>query len=318
MSQHDFDFTTADGNTGITVRAGMNAMAQALASCSSGAAEPSTMCAYQFWADTTSGYMKQRNAANNAWLTRWQLSVGQLAALAGATFTGLVNLAAGADIASAATVDLTAATGNFPRITGTTPTSAVTMNSGQLMLVVADGAWPLTYHATTNKISTGGIDYTCTAGDVILYYKDLSGVVHGVIFSDERLASGRIKFPATKNASTDANTLDDYEEGTWSPTLTNFGGTGITASGSYIKIGRLVSWIVVISGTNVVSTANSSYFDLPFTASSSALAGHCVAANSSTESFGVGIGAGSGATTQTPGWSANNRIIVSGSYIATS
>lgn len=182
MSQHDFDFTTADGNTGPTFRAGMNAMAQALATCSSGATEPSTMYAYQFWADTTSGYMKQRNAANNAWLTKWQLSAGQLAALAGATFTGLVNLAAGANIASAATIDLTAATGNSPRITGTTPTSAVTMNAGQKMTVVADGAWPLTYNATTNKINTGGKDYTCTAGDNILFRKDLSGVVHGIIF----------------------------------------------------------------------------------------------------------------------------------------
>lgn len=182
MSQNDFDLTTADANTGPTVRAGMNAMAQALASCSSGATEPSTMYAYMFWADTTSGYMKERNAANNAWLVRWQLSVGQLAALAEATYTGLVNLAAGADIASAATIDLTAATGNSPRIIGTTPTSAVTMNTGQQMIVVADGAWPLTYHATTNKLNTGAA-YTCTAGDVIFYYKDNSGIVHGQILS---------------------------------------------------------------------------------------------------------------------------------------
>ena len=191
MSQHDFDFTTADGNTGPTVRAGMNAMAQALASCSSGAAEPSTMYAYQFWADTTSGYMKQRNAANTAWLTRWQLSVGQLAALAGATFTGLVNLAAGADIASAATIDLTEATGNCSRITGTTPTSAVTMNTGQWELVVADGAWPLTYDATTNKLNTGA-SYTCKAGDVIFYHKDSSGVVHGEISRPTGVAAGNV------------------------------------------------------------------------------------------------------------------------------
>ena len=75
MSQHDFNLTTADANTGPTVRAGINAMAQALASCSSGATEPSTTYAYQLWADTTSGYMKQRNAANTAWLNRGQLAV---------------------------------------------------------------------------------------------------------------------------------------------------------------------------------------------------------------------------------------------------
>ena len=33
-------------------------------------------------------------------------------------------------------------------------------------------------------------------------------------------ASGAgITFPATQSASTDANTLDDYEEGTWTPTI---------------------------------------------------------------------------------------------------
>lgn len=102
------------------------------------------------------------------------------APLSGGTFTGLVNLAAGADIASDTTVDLTAATGNFPRITGTTPTSAVTMNTGQPMTVIADAAWPLIYHATTNKLSTGE-DYTCAPGDKITYIKDNSGVVHGII-----------------------------------------------------------------------------------------------------------------------------------------
>lgn len=102
------------------------------------------------------------------------------------TFNHLVTLEAGADIASAATIDLTAATGNCPRITGTTATSSVTMNTGQWALVVADGAWPLTYHATTNKLNTGE-SYTCVAGDVVLYHKDLSGIVHGTIFPVEPL-----------------------------------------------------------------------------------------------------------------------------------
>lgn len=56
---------------------------------------------------------------------------------------------------------------------------------------------------------------------------------------------GQIKFPATQNASSDANTLDDYEEGTWTPGISfNGGTTGITYSvqnGQYIKIGQFVS-----------------------------------------------------------------------------
>ena len=53
-------------------------------------------------------------------------------------------------------------------------------------------------------------------------------------------ASGAgITFPASQSASSDANTLDDYEEGTWTPSI---GGnaTYIVQSGYYRKIGSLV------------------------------------------------------------------------------
>ena len=55
--------------------------------------------------------------------------------------------------------------------------------------------------------------------------------------------SNGITFPATQSASTDANTLDDYEEGTWTPTLTAGSGSVAsysTQSGSYTKIGNVV------------------------------------------------------------------------------
>ena len=86
-----------------------------------------------------------------------------------------------ADIASAATVDLSTATGNVTRITGTTAVSAWTMNAGQWHMVIADGALPLTYHATTNKLNTGGSNYTCAAGDRVLLHKDNSGVIQATI-----------------------------------------------------------------------------------------------------------------------------------------
>jgi hypothetical protein len=59
-----------------------------------------------------------------------------------------------------------------------------------------------------------------------------------------------ISFPASQSASTDPNTLDDYEEGTWTP---NFGGTTPTysnQSGYYTKIGNTVSaWFDVTVST---------------------------------------------------------------------
>ena len=58
------------------------------------------------------------------------------------------------------------------------------------------------------------------------------------------LSAGGIKFPATQIASTDPNTLDDYEENSWTPLLTFAGGsTGQSMSvrsGSYVKIGKVV------------------------------------------------------------------------------
>jgi len=80
---------------------------------------------------------------------------------------------------------------------------------------------------------------------------------------------GQIAFPATQNASTDANILDDYEEGTWTPGLTFGGGsTGLTyttRAGYYTKVGNQVS----VSGQIVInakgsSTGNTKLTGLPF------------------------------------------------------
>jgi hypothetical protein len=60
-----------------------------------------------------------------------------------------------------------------------------------------------------------------------------------------QLSSG-ITFPATAVAATDANTLDDYEEGSWTPILADAETGGNTAAsytvnmGTYTKIGNLV------------------------------------------------------------------------------
>jgi hypothetical protein len=58
--------------------------------------------------------------------------------------------------------------------------------------------------------------------------------------------SNGITFPATQSASSDANTLDDYEEGTWTPVIRGDGTAGTyelnAATGAnYTKIGRQVT-----------------------------------------------------------------------------
>ena len=47
-----------------------------------------------------------------------------------------------------------------------------------------------------------------------------------------------ITFPATQSSSTDANTLDDYEEGTWTPVGNSV--TFSTPTGIYTKVGNVV------------------------------------------------------------------------------
>jgi hypothetical protein len=78
--------------------------------------------------------------------------------------------------------------------------------------------------------------------------------------------AGQIKFPATQNASSDANTLDDYEEGTWTPTITSDGGT-ITSStftnGLYTKIGRIVCVSGLVTLTNVGTASGNLQLTLP-------------------------------------------------------
>ena len=77
-----------------------------------------------------------------------------------------------------------------------------------------------------------------------------------------------ITFPATQSASSDANTLDDYEEGTFTPTLTFGGGsTGITynaQAGRYTKVGRLVTVSFTIRLTSKGSSTGDAKISLPF------------------------------------------------------
>ena len=76
-----------------------------------------------------------------------------------------------------------------------------------------------------------------------------------------------IAFPATQSASSNANTLDDYEEGTWTPTLVGFTTSGtLTLTGSYVKIGRLVTLTWRLQSTvSITSAVSSTLTGLPFT-----------------------------------------------------
>jgi hypothetical protein len=125
---------------------------------------------------------------------------------------------------------------------------------------------------------------TYTKGEVDAFAVKLTGAqtVAGVkTFSSQPVFSagidlssnGQVKFPATQNASSDANTLDDYEEGTWTPTATSGGGsiTTYSTTGTYTKIGDLVFVRGRILLTTVgTASGNLTVGGLPFTTSNTA------------------------------------------------
>jgi hypothetical protein len=94
----------------------------------------------------------------------------------------------------------------------------------------------------------------------------------GLGFTTPTTSGTGITFPATQSASSNANTLDDYEEGTWTPTWSG-GVTGVTygsvQAGYYRKIGSQVTiWFGVMTNGLTVTSSGLSLSGLPFTSAS--------------------------------------------------
>ena len=80
-----------------------------------------------------------------------------------------------------------------------------------------------------------------------------------------------VQFPATQVASADANRLDDYEEGTWTPALKHSSGSGTPdttyngQTGHYVKVGQ-TCWVYMQLKIDSLGTGNTSGFiGFPFT-----------------------------------------------------
>lgn len=93
---------------------------------------------------------------------------------AGGTMTGPINEAEGAAIASAASIDLDAATGNFLHVTGTTGISTITLAQGAMRDVLFDGALLLTHNSS--NLMLGGNNITTHANMLLRFRGEGSGV----------------------------------------------------------------------------------------------------------------------------------------------
>ena len=195
--------------------------------------------------------------------------------------------------------------------------------------------------------------------DRILFWDDSAGALayltagNGLTITDTTITGAQgitnsgadvsqIKFAATQVPSSDVNTLDDYEEGTFTPTLLGTGGQSgqayTTQAGHYVKVGKLVHFSVRLTmstlGTvttqaaignlpftsdatsNYVSTANIGYWDNT-TAAFVTITGLIQPNTTQVVLYGLTAGAtASGAVTQ--GQLANTTtLMLSGSYKAT-
>lgn len=97
-----------------------------------------------------------------------------------------------------------------------------------------------------------GVEITSQASDTVVLFGFLTGFSGGNLFIDNgvrtvKLQNGRmnlqgVTFPAVPYLSTNANTLDDYEEGTWTPVVSGTSTAGTyelaLAAGKYTKIGN--------------------------------------------------------------------------------
>ena len=103
----------------------------------------------------------------------------------------------------------------------------------------------------TNFTSTG-IDDNATSTAITIDSAEHISLAHGIGFNGDTAA---------------ANALDDYEEGTWTPTLITAGASFTEAnSGTYTKIGRVVTISGVIILTSVTAgSGNYQVGNLPYT-----------------------------------------------------
>ena len=175
MAEHDYSIAN---DTGANVRTDINNVLSAIVSNNSNGTEPTTKFAFMWWADTGNDLLKQRNAANNAWINILTLSTGAV------TLDSNILKANVADVLTAgfAVTDYDAGT----KTTGTyTPDEA----NGNVQKFVNGGAFTLapptnsctlvlqqTNNASAGTITTSGFtlvdgdSLTTTNGDDFLLY----------------------------------------------------------------------------------------------------------------------------------------------------
>jgi hypothetical protein len=166
-------------------------------------------------------------------------------------------------------------TTGFATATSFRPSSATVPTNG-LYLPAANSIGFATNSTERMRISsTGGVSIGNTtdpgATNLSVTGTGQFGTTVGVGAATPSASGAGITFPATQSASTNVNTLDDYEEGTFTPTIigTTSAGTGTYSAnsqiGRYTKIGNRVYFTIYLVWTAHTGTGNIRVTGLPFT-----------------------------------------------------
>ena len=142
-------------------------------------------------------------------------------------------------------------------------------NSGATNIGLVNTTSGLTYSLYSANSASNGFDgFGILDGTSYVLRINTNGAL--VLTGGTVGASGvGIAFPATQVASSDANTLDDYEEGTWTPTIkgTSTAGTGTYSVqvGTYTKVGRVVYFQGRLTWSAHTGTGDMQIAGIPFT-----------------------------------------------------
>jgi hypothetical protein len=202
----------------------------------------------------------------------------------------------------------------FPRSTALNANTALAVGDDDVLLgtpVVL--AIPANSAIISNITADGDIVFITQTGGNSRELLRLDGSAEEVV-----LAGGQLAFPATQRASSGVNVLDDYEEGTWTPGISDAtvetGGTGSSESqgygtqvGRYTKIGHRVffSFRLTVSSLGTLTTTEPvSITGLPF-----------VSKNVSSSDGSVACGFASNLASLTAGFNISGTVIVNGQYI---
>ena len=250
MSTHDYVIANQNG---ANTRSDLNNAFSAIVSNNSSASEPSTTYAYMWWADTANDLLKQRNAADSAWINILTLSTGVPSG--GFKNDGTENLTSlGIDdnaTSTAITIDSSENVGIGTGSPAHKTSISGSSGSGTLGLYSSGTSDELRFeHSGTNWIMNAisdGIRFKANNSDKI------------------RIDGDGLKFNGDTAA---ANALDDYEEGTWTPTVSGGTMTITVNSATYTKVGDMVTVWCHVGGGNNGDGTTLIFTGLPFTSAS--------------------------------------------------